>query len=1166
VAKQKLRRRTKQYKKILCMLVILFVITQTLLMPLTDACADDNQNDSAMETESCDTGSEDSEEENPEEDLPDQSEEDLDEDLEEDPESGTDEDECENTSEEQYQKETAESLEENRQEEEQEEAGEEQAEEEVAQEENEQIAEEETPETDDITPPDDPEELDVEEGNGTEEDEEDDDANEEDTTEETGLPELTAESEDWFANLCSDSGLFFPAGSSLSVLPITKDEEETAETCQYLSELFSEEKPEEDLIGFYEFSWETPDSDFEDGDLFLSFTLNADEYTDKGGKAWYLEEEQFILSEDAEAEDGTFFLPAAKQGVYALTAEESEEKSLLPADEAVPEEKTEEDPEPTVFSAKVLSEPIVEETQGKKKEDDPPEGKSRRILSEEEEDADSSGPVRSSAAGTEVVARNVYRFHLSATDLAGTEVQHAEYAIQDDSGNIVHMLTLSEDNGWQADWEHIDKKTLSLTVVETGLYNSSGGNITEEWESSTDVSEREDNQERYGWDPRQNFDDGIYVIEYESDGNDYLVAVENPNEDSISVSNCEYWRLIPEHFTGERVSDAAIWNVKTIGTKLVIKNKACKQNGYLAARNLKNYQIYAAIDTEDELRSYYDNRYLKSSADAAGWRYLKATASEISCVEGNDNPTQFNIYRWVSFNDAIKETTVSFSHTGIPSVLNAAIKIKLQVTGNIGERDREFPFYVSVGGEETRTFSLSHQGEYVLDEILIGSSLTVSMEAPGYQIKAVFNDGAETEGESLTVSSVPADGGTIIFHADRNAELSTGIRTGSGAYTFVLMAVFLSLALQPLIKIRMQIQIQRIKQKTGRRKTKMKKTISMILLLLVCLSVSVPAWADGDGSEAGTGSEGSNTPTQTTPCFTVTYTGTPEGFTVPAGDVSFTAELIDYPTGASDKMITFGTQSINGNEITVPILLPETGYSVVGVYTYTITQAGGSILGVSYDIDSIVFNVIVGYINEEDEVIGIIASGVGKKLIINESEESSGKKTEFTNTYNNGHGTLTITNSVTGNIGDRQKEFLVTVTFTAPEGKSIGDLISYYNPGDNSNNTVSADAWRPLAGGTARTAVVTISLKNGQTSTFNNVPAGVGYEVSQTATNGYRTDYEYNTGTIGDDDTINATVINSMSGSLGTGIFVQRAPYIVVMAGGIGGLVLLLRGKRKRGF
>ena len=109
----------------------------------------------------------------------------------------------------------------------------------------EEDTEEKIPETENMPPPDDAEVLDAVEGNSTEEDAEDEGENEEDTTEETGLLELTAESEDWAAILCSDSGLLFPEGSSLSVLPITKEEEVSAETCQYLSEIFFEEKSDE---------------------------------------------------------------------------------------------------------------------------------------------------------------------------------------------------------------------------------------------------------------------------------------------------------------------------------------------------------------------------------------------------------------------------------------------------------------------------------------------------------------------------------------------------------------------------------------------------------------------------------------------------------------------------------------------------------------------------------------------------------------------------------------------------------------------------------------------------------------------------------------------------------------------------------------------------------
>ena len=121
----------------------------------------------------------------------------------------------------------------------------------------------------------------------------------------------------------------------------------------------------------------------------------------------------------------------------------------------------------------------------------------------------------------------------------------------------------------------------------------------------------------------------------------------------------------------------------------------------------------------------------------------------------------------------------------------------------MSERDRYFPFQVSVGGEETRTFTLSHKGEFVLNDIPIGSELMVSMEAPDYNIRASFNEDEETE-DTLTVSSVPADGGTIVFRAEREAQLETGIRTRNSLCTTILIVIFLGLAMQPIIKYRLK--------------------------------------------------------------------------------------------------------------------------------------------------------------------------------------------------------------------------------------------------------------------------------------------------------------------------------------------------------------------------
>ena len=144
----------------------------------------------------------------------------------------------------------------------------------------------------------------------------------------------------------------------------------------------------------------------------------------------------------------------------------------------------------------------------------------------------------------------------------------------------------------------------------------------------------------------------------------------------------------------------------------------------------------------------------------------------------------------------VHESSVGFSHIQKPTpVQYTTITVKLTVSGNMREWDRAFPFTAAVDDGDPVSFTLMHAEEFELEDIPIGAKLTLSILAPDYEVTSAFGD--VTEGErSLTLSSVPEGGGTILFQADRSVQLSTGVRSDSGAsHMLVLMAVFLCFTL-----------------------------------------------------------------------------------------------------------------------------------------------------------------------------------------------------------------------------------------------------------------------------------------------------------------------------------------------------------------------------------
>lgn len=119
-------------------------------------------------------------------------------------------------------------------------------------------------------------------------------------------------------------------------------------------------------------------------------------------------------------------------------------------------------------------------------------------------------------------------------------------------------------------------------------------------------------------------------------------------------------------------------------------------------------------------------------------------------------------------------------------------------------------------------------------------------------------------------------------------------------------------------------------------------------------------------------------------------------------------------------------------------------------------------------------------------------------------------------------GSLSIKKEVTGNAGDKEKRFEVTVVFTKPQGTVITSDITYSAAtsatatkqieqtinGQNSTDATK-NKWMTIGSNSTETTISTdsdaeasatakIYIKDGETVTFNNIPYGVTYKVYET--------------------------------------------------------------------
>lgn len=330
----------------------------------------------------------------------------------------------------------------------------------------------------------------------------------------------------------------------------------------------------------------------------------------------------------------------------------------------------------------------------------------------------------------------------------------------------------------------------------------------------------------------------------------------------------------------------------------------------------------------------------------------------------------------------------------------------------------------------------------------------------------------------------------------------------------------------------------------------MKKFMSLLLALLLVASLGSAAFADGYTDMSAV-------------TLTVTYNETNEGSISPAETLAFTiarTSVTDAAEGVTAENMPIpilGTVSYAEGDagkdgaMTKSLTITLPSYSSVGIYTYTIKQTAGTNAGVEYWSKDI--RLVVTVI--QDAVTGLI------RVAAVHTEGTGGEKSDdITNTYS--AGSLAVTKTVTGNMGDRDKYFAIKVTLTGEAGKT------YQNPYTVSGGSKLTDG---TAAGTTTSISVdgkshTFYLKHGETFTIENLPYGVTYTVAEAdyTTEGYEEAEIIFPDQNKKIDTASETVgiTNNKQATVDTGIVLDSLPYVLLLVLSIGGAVLFLLKRR----
>lgn len=293
--------------------------------------------------------------------------------------------------------------------------------------------------------------------------------------------------------------------------------------------------------------------------------------------------------------------------------------------------------------------------------------------------------------------------------------------------------------------------------------------------------------------------------------------------------------------------------------------------------------------------------------------------------------------------------------------------------------------------------------------------------------------------------------------------------------------------------------------------------LSLAMVLTMVLAMSTVAFAV-DGYNTNDGKDSSNPLTDTTKfTFTKNYTlegsatgvspaedfkvtimpfavkNAPEGVTVSNMPV-FTGVPADQDDGVIILSAEAGAAQANGT-VTVDINLPE--YTDFGDYWYKVNEEAGSTAGVTYE--SKTFYLHVQVVKEEGELIRLVTLHAARMTAVAGEDPWLNEKAEtVSNSYYNG--SVSIKKEVTGSFGDHDKEFTVQVSFSYPSANStvcpVKSAIKFNDDiQDNEKKTLSD--WTYNGESKAWVTSQEITLKHGETVTFENLPYGVTYTVRE---------------------------------------------------------------------
>jgi hypothetical protein len=289
------------------------------------------------------------------------------------------------------------------------------------------------------------------------------------------------------------------------------------------------------------------------------------------------------------------------------------------------------------------------------------------------------------------------------------------------------------------------------------------------------------------------------------------------------------------------------------------------------------------------------------------------------------------------------------------------------------------------------------------------------------------------------------------------------------------------------------------------------------------------------------------------------------------------------PLSEGDYTLTYSGSNLTGEEptsvhiqkrsdITHADLTTTDWYGYTTTSTWSVAQirlaAGQTVtieglpLGVFYDIVEVpVTNYTVSATNLVNAVVGSNHNVYYPSFL---TEDASAT---FINTYTQPEGLdLTISKTVTGNMGSRTKAFSFSITLTDASGAPLSNWDIPVLLPDQTKTVYTTDA----------SGVLTLSLAHGQSLTLQDLPQGTHYTITETDPGSYTTSFavtggSYDTaaehaqsGALDGEDDMTVAVTNNLDMAVPTGIKTDLQPALLTTVLALGGLLWLVLSKKHK--